>query len=76
MEIKAILNTESALARQGGTDMEVNISLLENPKPGDYVIVHAGFAIETLDLEEAEDRIELFRQMEEQNSTGEPADDA
>ena len=76
MEIKEILNTEFALARQGSTEIEVNISLLEDLKSGDYVIVHAGFAIETLDLEEAEGRIELFRQLEEQNSTGELADDA
>ena len=37
--------------------------LIEDPKIGDYVIVHAGFAIEKLDEQEAIERIEMFRQM-------------
>jgi hydrogenase expression/formation protein HypC len=32
-------------------------------KLDDYVIVHAGFAIQILDEEEAEERLKLFREM-------------
>jgi hydrogenase expression/formation protein HypC len=32
-----------------GIKKEVNISLIENAKKGDFVIVHAGFAIEKVD---------------------------
>ncbi|MDH4330286.1 MAG: HypC/HybG/HupF family hydrogenase formation chaperone [Candidatus Moranbacteria bacterium] len=32
-----------------GVKKSVNVSLLEKPKKGEYVIVHAGFAIEKVD---------------------------
>ncbi|MBI5529071.1 MAG: HypC/HybG/HupF family hydrogenase formation chaperone [Deltaproteobacteria bacterium] len=41
----------------------VDVSLVEGVVPGDYLIVHAGFAIEKLDVADAEERIELFREM-------------
>lgn len=41
----------------------VNLSLVENPRPGDYVIVHAGFAIERLDPDEADVRLALFDEL-------------
>lgn len=42
-----------AVVDYGGTTTETNISLV-SPSVGDYVIVHAGFAIERLDVREAE----------------------
>jgi len=50
---------------------EANLSLIENPKVGDYVIVHAGYAIQTLDAAEAEETLELFRQLLEDDNDGE-----
>jgi hydrogenase expression/formation protein HypC len=46
-----------------GVQHEVNLSLVDEPRVGEYVIVHAGFAIETLDEQEAEARLELFREL-------------
>ena len=46
-----------------GVTTKANVSLLEDPKPGEYVIVHAGFAIERLDTTEAEERIKLFGEL-------------
>ncbi len=63
LKIKEILDSERALVIQGSAEMEINISLLENLEAGDFVIVHAGFAIETLDIPEAEARLDLFKQM-------------
>jgi len=37
---------------------------------GDFVIVHAGYAIQVLDKEEAEKTLELFRQLLEQEPSG------
>jgi len=71
MEITKILDSGQAKARQGKNEIDIDVSLLEDPKPGDYVIIHAGFAIETLDLNEAEKRIDLFRQLDEQNQEAE-----
>lgn len=42
-----------------GTKREVNISLVD-VKVGEYVIVHAGFAIEILDEEAAKETLKLW----------------
>ncbi len=52
----------------GGVKRPVNISLVE-VEIGDYVIVHAGYAIQVLSEEEARSTLDIFRQMlEEQNA--------
>ncbi len=48
-----------------GTKVKVNFLLLENVKPGDWVIVHAGFAITKLDEEEARETLSLLREIAE-----------
>ena len=45
-----------------GTKRNVNVSLVD-VKIGDYVLVHAGFAIQVLDEKEANETLELFREM-------------
>lgn len=50
------------VVEMGGVKRRANLSLVENPKVGDYVIVHAGFAISFLDRKEAEETLELIRQ--------------
>jgi hydrogenase expression/formation protein HypC len=65
MEVVSLPAAGTARVRQEGVELEVDVSLVEGLKPGDYVIVHAGFAIEILDLEEAGQRLALFRQLEE-----------
>ena len=52
-----------------GTKRNVNVSLVD-VKIGDYVLVHAGFAIQVLDEKEANETLDLFREMlssEEEN---------
>ena len=46
----------------GGVQRETNISLVE-VKPGDYVIVHAGFAIQTVDEADAMETIKLWEEL-------------
>ncbi len=48
-----------------GVKRDVNLSLIENPCIGDYVIIHAGFAIEKFNVEEAEKQLALFRELAE-----------
>ena len=43
--------------------MRVNISLLEKVNIGDYVLVHAGCAIERLDREEGEKTKAIFDEL-------------
>ena len=45
-----------------GVVREANISLV-NANTGDYVIVHAGFAIEILDEQEAKETLKLWEQL-------------
>jgi hydrogenase expression/formation protein HypC len=47
----------------GGLQSRVNLSLLPEVKPGDYCIVHAGFAIQILDQAEARETLALFQEI-------------
>ena len=49
----------------GGLKKKINLGLLEKIDVGDYVIVHAGFAIQKLDEKEAEKTLALVREMAE-----------
>ncbi|MCK5260711.1 MAG: HypC/HybG/HupF family hydrogenase formation chaperone [Thermoplasmatales archaeon] len=44
------------------TKRKANVSLVD-VKIGDYVLVHAGFAIQVLDEKEANETLDLFREM-------------
>jgi hydrogenase expression/formation protein HypC len=65
MRISRLLESGRAVVAQGAVEIEVDVSLLSDPRAGDHVIVHAGYAIETLALEEAEQRLALFRRLAE-----------
>lgn len=49
-----------------GVDREVNVMLVD-AKIGDYVLVHAGYAIEKLDQKAAEESLNTWRQVLEQS---------
>lgn len=49
----------------GGIVKEVNLGYVPEAKVDDYVIVHVGFAISTVDQAEAEQVFEYLRQMGE-----------
>ena len=48
---------------QGDMHIGQFLDLLDDVKVGDFIIVHAGFAIEKLDKEEAEKTIALFKEI-------------
>ncbi|MBN1835509.1 MAG: HypC/HybG/HupF family hydrogenase formation chaperone [Spirochaetales bacterium] len=64
LEVLQLLDGDRAVVRQGEGTLEVDTSLLEAPKIGDYVLVHAGFAIQTIDSEKAEETLTLLAQLE------------
>ena len=45
-----------------GVRREASLLLVENPKVGDYVIVHAGFAINKINEEDALESLKLLRE--------------
>ena len=65
MRIVKILDGGRALVKQDDLETEVELTLIEEPRVGDYVLIHAGYAIDLLDLQEAEERLKLFRALKE-----------
>ena len=59
MKIKRI-NGEFAQVEAGRLKRTVNIQMLLSVKVGDYVIVHAGFAIQKLDPQRAKETLKLI----------------
>lgn len=53
------INEDKAKVDFGGVTREANVSLVDVEK-GDYVIVHAGYAIEKLEEEEAKKSLEAW----------------
>jgi hydrogenase expression/formation protein HypC len=45
-----------------GTKVKANFALLEDVKIGDWVILHAGFAISQMNEEEAQETLQLLRE--------------
>jgi len=54
------ISGDIGVVEMGGLRRRTNLSLVENPKVGDYVIVHAGFAISILDQQQAEETLDLI----------------
>ncbi len=53
-----------AKADIGGAVREINLDIVDRPvEVGDYVLVHAGFAIHKLDEKEALETLELMRKV-------------
>jgi len=50
-------------AEVGGATLDVRLDLLECPRVGEYVLVHAGFALETIDEAEAEKTLALLDEL-------------
>lgn len=56
----------NATVAAGGTTLVVNVMLIEDAAVGDYVLVHAGFAIRKIDEREAAQTIKALNALVEQ----------
>lgn len=45
------IDKNHAWAETMGVRQRINIQLIESPVPGDFILIHAGFAIEKIDPE-------------------------
>ncbi|RLE55781.1 MAG: HypC/HybG/HupF family hydrogenase formation chaperone [Thermoprotei archaeon] len=54
---------DTAIVDFGGLRKEVSIVLTPDVQPGDYVIVHAGFAISKISREEALEMLKLLSEV-------------
>ena len=60
MKIMEIKNNYVAIAETMGVKRPVRIDMVPDVVAGDFVLTHAGFAMEVIDLEDALGRIELL----------------
>lgn len=64
MQIESV-NGDMAIVGAAGTRREASIALLDKVGVGDYVLVHAGFAIRVIDQSEAEETARLLNELAE-----------
>jgi hydrogenase expression/formation protein HypC len=62
-EVLELRENDMALTELGGVRKDVSLMLVDDVEAGDYVLVHAGFAIEKIDKVEAEKTLELFEEI-------------
>lgn len=54
---------ENGVVELGGVRKQVSLALVEDVQVGDYVIVHVGYALSKLDVEEAEATLRMFAEI-------------
>ena len=57
------INGNTAIGEAMGMRREIRVDLIDLPKPGDFVIVHAGFAIERLPEQQALEDLEAWEEV-------------
>ncbi|HXH71391.1 MAG TPA: HypC/HybG/HupF family hydrogenase formation chaperone [Mariprofundaceae bacterium] len=55
--------TETAVVELSGVRKEVSTALVEDVVPGDYLLIHVGFALQKLSPDEAEATLALFDEL-------------
>jgi len=63
MNVKEI-NGNMGVVESQGVKREVGLMLMDDVKVGDWVLIHAGFAISKLNQEDAEETMALLREAE------------
>ena len=58
------INGKDAVGEALGMRRSVRVDFIPDPKIGDYVMVHAGFAIERLPEEQAADDLETWEELQ------------
>ena len=71
MVVESIEKNLMAVAEAMGVKRNVSIVLVPDVQPGEHVLVHAGFAMEKIDREEAEERMEILQSMLKETDDGE-----
>ncbi|MBO6093086.1 MAG: HypC/HybG/HupF family hydrogenase formation chaperone [Oscillospiraceae bacterium] len=64
---------KEAIAESMGMKRKIRVDFIENPQVGEYVIVHAGFAIERLSEKQAEEDLESWKELDDALRTDDSA---
>lgn len=57
------IDGNDAIGELEGIQRRIRVDFLHDPKPGDYVIAHAGFAIEKLNEQQALENLNALREV-------------
>jgi len=57
------MDGETAICEIDGVKREASLMMIEDAQVGDFVLIHAGFAMEKLDQADAEATLQLFREI-------------
>ena len=64
-----LTGSDLAIVALGDVRKEVSLALVEDVQPGDYVILHAGYALQKLDRDEADRTLALFAALAQMEAT-------
>lgn len=57
------LDLDGNVVRSSGVELEIGLDLVENVAVGDYVLLHAGYAIQSLSAEDARETLAVFERL-------------
>ncbi len=60
VQVTELLDGDLARVTLDGVKKEISLALVDDVKPGDYVILHVGYALNKIDPEEAEKTLALL----------------
>ena len=61
---------DEAIVDYNGIKIKVNIMFIEKPNINEYVLIHAGCAIEKIDQINAEETLKIFKELSEIKEEG------
>lgn len=59
------IHGNSAIGEALSMTREIRVDFIPEPKVGDYVMVHAGFAIDRLDEQQAQEDIDAWKEVQD-----------
>lgn len=65
VQVKEVLPGEMARVTLAGVSKVISTALVDDVQPGDYLVLHVGYALAKIEPEEAERTLELIRQAAE-----------
>ena len=64
-----VLSVDGNIAKAsiGGTIIEAGLHLIDDVKPGEYILIHTGYALQKISEEEAMETLKMIKELEEFN---------
>lgn len=66
MRISEVTPERNAVAELEGVSRRISVRLLDDVRPGDFVLVHAGYAIEKIDPVKACEQLQIMEELKKE----------